>query len=52
MCSVMPFHIAHDERETVALACYARGVELINELYDDLAEEAGRRTGTRLAPVS
>ncbi|EGG45474.1 hypothetical protein SGM_4179 [Streptomyces griseoaurantiacus M045] len=52
MCSVMPFHIAHDERETVALACYARGVELINELYGDLAEEAGRRTGTRLAPVS
>jgi hypothetical protein len=36
MCSVMPFHIAHDKDETVVLACYARGVELINDLYADL----------------
>ncbi|MFC8568912.1 phosphotransferase [Streptomyces sp. NPDC057245] len=36
MCSVMPFHIAHDQRETVVLACYARGLELINDLHRDL----------------
>jgi hypothetical protein len=36
MCSVMPFHIAHDQRESVALACYARGVELLNALHRDL----------------
>ncbi|MDH6623095.1 hypothetical protein M2271_000882 [Streptomyces sp. LBL] len=36
MCSVMPFHIARDQHETVALACYARGLELINSLYEDL----------------
>ena len=36
MCSVMPFHIANDLQETVVLACYARGIELINDLYSDL----------------
>ncbi|MEU3188776.1 phosphotransferase [Streptomyces sp. NPDC006923] len=36
MCSVMPFHIVRDARETVALACYARGLELLNSLYEDL----------------
>ncbi|WP_245814352.1 phosphotransferase [Cystobacter ferrugineus] len=36
MCSVMPFHIARDQKDTVALACYARGLELINSLYADL----------------
>ncbi|WNG20261.1 phosphotransferase [Cystobacter fuscus] len=36
MCSVMPFHIARDQQDTVALACYARGLELINSLYADL----------------
>lgn len=52
MCSVMPFHIAHDERETVALACYARGVELINGLYAELTEAVGQRRATRPSPVS
>lgn len=36
MCSVMPFHITRDHQDTVALACYARGLELINSLYADL----------------
>ncbi|MDX3850638.1 phosphotransferase [Streptomyces sp. AK02-01A] len=36
MCSVMPFHIVRDARETVALACYARGLELLNSLYEDV----------------
>jgi hypothetical protein len=36
MCSVMPFHIARDQQDTVVLACYARGLELINNLYADL----------------
>ncbi|GAB3444964.1 hypothetical protein GCM10027570_14730 [Streptomonospora sediminis] len=42
MCSVMPFHIAHDQRETVALACYARGLELLNELRRDLVAAGPR----------
>jgi hypothetical protein len=36
MCSVMPFHIARDHQDTVVLACYARGLELINSLYEEL----------------
>ncbi|WP_249187340.1 phosphotransferase [Nocardiopsis sp. MG754419] len=44
MCSVMPFHIARDQRETVVLACYARGLELLNELHRDLL-------AVRLGPI-
>lgn len=31
-CSVMPFHIKHDEKEKIAIALYIRGVKLANEL--------------------
>lgn len=52
MCSVMPFHIAHDTQETVALACYARGLELINSFYDDLVRAAGHQPANSLSPAS
>lgn len=52
MCSVMPFHIAHDEQETVVLACYARGLELINSFYDDLTESAAGGSVNSLASAS
>ncbi|MFE7128304.1 phosphotransferase [Streptomyces sp. NPDC057617] len=46
MCSVMPFHIVRGRPETVAIACYARGLELINSLYEDVMAE----TTARLVP--
>ncbi|WP_017547129.1 phosphotransferase [Nocardiopsis prasina] len=48
MCSVMPFHIAHDQRESVALACYARGVELFNALHRDLVAARPRPIRARI----
>ncbi|GLU45862.1 phosphotransferase [Nocardiopsis ansamitocini] len=42
MCSVMPFHIVRDRPDTVALACYARGLELINGFYTDVMAETAK----------
>ncbi|WP_306321580.1 MULTISPECIES: phosphotransferase [unclassified Streptomyces] len=36
MASVMPFHLRQDGTESLALALYARGVELLNDVADRL----------------
>ena len=39
MCSVIPFQFKMDGEERIALMCYARGVEVLNEVFENLKKE-------------
>lgn len=48
MSSVIPFQLKMDGKEDIALMCYARGVELLNDVFNSLKEkliEVGVSTG-------
>lgn len=42
-CSVIPFQLKHDGKEKIALACYAIGVELLNNIYNIWLQKIGGR---------
>ena len=41
--SVAPFHLKMDGKEEVAILCYVKGVELINEIYTTLLDTISRK---------
>ena len=42
LCSVIPFQLKMDGKEEVALMCYAKGVEDLNEIFEQLKSSIDR----------
>ena len=44
-CSVIPFQLGHDDSQSVAVVCYAIGVQLLNEIYNEWLVQEGITRG-------